>query len=94
MIAAVRIGAGVVVWALHFAIVYALTAYGCARGVDVRAPVVAATLLALAAAALVAWRAWPAADAFAHWLTAALAATAMLAIAWEGVAMLLSPGCR
>jgi hypothetical protein len=94
MAAAVRIGAGAVVWALHFAFVYGATAYGCARGLDARAPIIVATVLALAAAASIFVRAWPAAHAFTRWLAAGLAATAMLAVAWEAIATLLSPGCR
>lgn len=90
---ALRIGAGAVVWALHFAFVYGATAYACARGLDVRAAIVAATLLALAAAAFVFLRAWPGAAAFPRWLSAGLAAATMLAVAWEAIAMLLSPAC-
>ncbi|MGQ9368104.1 hypothetical protein [Azospirillum sp. ST 5-10] len=104
--------AGLLIWAAHLAVVYAFTALGCARGFAgatlfgiglVPAGVALATLLALAAAGLVAVRAWrgpwPAAGAsgeaggFVRWMTAAFAGLSWLAILWIGLPALQVPAC-
>jgi hypothetical protein len=85
--------AGVLVWALHFAAVYGFTGLACARGFGASAPwfVAAATALAAAIAAMLVVR--NVSSEFTRWMTAALAAAALIAIVWEGLAALLVPTC-
>ena len=82
---------GVIVWAVHFAVVYGFTALACARGFGGAAPwlVGVATLVAAAAAVLVLLA--HLSQEFTRWITAALAAAALLAILWEGLSALLVP---
>jgi hypothetical protein len=90
-----RIGAGVIVWALHFAAMYGAAAIACARGAAQALPwlVAATTVAGLVAAGVVVARSYPRRARFEDWLAAAVAASAMLAMAWEAVAMLASESC-
>jgi len=90
---ALRIPLGVVVWALHFAATYGFTALACARGFGAAVPwvVVAATLVAAAAA--IAVIATHLSAEFTRWMTASVAALALLAIVWEGLSPLWAPPC-
>jgi hypothetical protein len=94
--APLRIAAGALVWATHFGVVYGTTALACARGrADVvPAVVIGATLAGIAAAVLLVAGSYPHRERFAHWLAAAVAASAILAMAWEALAALLAPPCR
>lgn len=104
--------AGLLIWAAHFAVVYAFNGLACARGFAgttlfgiglVPAGIVAVTVLALAATALVVLRArrgpWPAlgtsdeAGRFVRWMTAAFASLSLLAILWIGLPALQVPAC-
>lgn len=87
--------AGIGVWALHFAAIYGATALACARDLPqaVLPAVVVATLAAAAALVAVVTRAWPRRAAFEHWLGAALAALALVAVLWEAIPVLLVPPC-
>ena len=90
---ALRISSGVLVWALHFALVYGFTALACARGFAAAAPwaVGAATLAAtLATLAIIVTHL---SGDFIRWLTAGVAAFALLAILWEGIPALLVAPC-
>lgn len=89
----VRLSSGVVVWALHFAVVYGFTALACARGFGHAAPwfVGAATAVAALLATVVLLKNLGA--EFTRWMGAALAAAALLAILWEGLPALMVDAC-
>ena len=102
--AALQISAGVIVWAVHFGIIYGYTGLACARRFDpsgmtwlalvpwvigVTTLVGAVLTLALIAPAL---RARGRAD-FAQWMGACVAALALVAILLEGVAVVWVPVC-
>ena len=82
---------GVIVWALHFTVIYGFTALACARGFGAAAFLVvgAATLVAAAAAGLLILANWN--GEFTRWMTAAVAGAALLAILWEGMAAFMVP---
>lgn len=90
-----RIGFPVIVWGLHFGVVYALTALACARAAPQTVPwtIGVATLVAAGAMIVTILRAWPRSSDFTGWLTGALAAAALVAIVWEGLPVLLVPPC-
>jgi hypothetical protein len=90
---ALRISAGVIVWALHFALVYGFTGLACARGLGAAVPWVVAAVTALAAALAVLLVLKNLHAEFIQWMTAAVAAAALVAILWEGLAGLLVPTC-
>jgi hypothetical protein len=101
--------AGLLIWALHFLIVYATTALACARGFAdaslfgigvVQLTVLVATvagLVAVGAITLAGFR-WArrtddAGASFVRWLTGSIALLSFLAIAWDGLPALLVPAC-
>jgi hypothetical protein len=90
---ALWISSGVIVWALHFAAIYGFTALACARGIGAAAPWVvgAATVVAAALAAALILR--NLSSEFTQWMTAAVAAAALLAILWEGLSAFLAAPC-
>jgi hypothetical protein len=89
------ISGGALCWALHFAAVYGFTGLACARGMAGAVPLAIAgfTLVAASAAAVILALALRRRDSFEHWLAAAVAALALLAIAWEALPALLVPAC-
>jgi phosphatidylserine synthase len=91
-----RISAGVIVWAVHFTILYGATSLSCARGEPRLAVWIAAlaTAAAVLLAATIVVREWRQRDAFESWLAAALAALALVAIVWEALPMLIVPACQ
>jgi hypothetical protein len=91
-----RMSAGAIVWAAHFAALYGFTALACARGFPDAISWVAgaATLAALAAAGYVVARAFPGRADFSEWMTAAIAGVAIVAIVFEGIALAMVPACR
>jgi len=90
---ALRMSSGVIVWALHFALVYGYTALACARVFGASVPSVVGG--ATAAAALIALGLILAnlGHEFTRWMSAALAAAALLAILWEGLSVFMVPAC-
>lgn len=104
-----RICAPLVVWAVHFLVIYAFTAVACARGLGsasalgiglVPGTIGIATVAAVAAASMTtraALRKRPrAADetaAFVYWVSAAAGGLAVLAILWQALPALLVPVC-
>lgn len=101
---------GLIVWAAQFTIIYAVTSVACARGwyrfsllgLDlVRVSIAAATLLALAATALVFWRALSdersaqdePSERFIETLTLWICGLSLVAIAYNGVPALILPAC-
>lgn len=98
--------AGPLVWALHFVAIYGLTGVACARpgaaGPWLGLPAAgwAVVGLGLVAAAVLAacLRAQPGSASpdnrrFLRWTGSALIGLALLAIAWETLAVFLVPGC-
>lgn len=85
----------IVVWALHFAVIYGTTGLACARGAPGMVPWVIgiATLLAAAACSAIFVMHARRRGAFRHWLSAGIAAMALLAIVWEALPVLLVPAC-
>jgi hypothetical protein len=88
-----RMAFGVIVWAVHFGVIYGSTGLACARGLGEAVPwtIGAATLLAAATAGAIVLT--HLSHEFTRWMTAALAALALVAIAWEGLAVLMVPAC-
>ncbi len=109
------IGAGLVIWTGNFLLTYVFTAVACARGFAsitfagvgiVPLVVVSSTVLALAAAAWVAFRALsgyrarcdaegkPDTECFIHFTAAGVASLSMVAITWTGFVAAVSSSCR
>jgi hypothetical protein len=102
---------GFVFWAAQFTMIYGVTSVACARGwyrisllgLDiVRASVAAATLVALAATALVFWRSFRArersdndepSEHFVETVTLWVCGFSVVAIAYNGLPALLLPAC-
>jgi hypothetical protein len=98
--------AGPIVWAVHFVGIYALAGIVCARpgsagrwqGLGWEGwAIVTASMVAVAVLAAC-WRLRSRSEdahnrGFLHWMAAALAALAVLAIAWETLSVFLVPGC-
>lgn len=92
---ALRIGAGVIVWTLHFAAIYGVTGLACARGwTSIVAPSIgAATALAAAACIAIIVAGWRRRAEFESWLSASVGALALVAIAYEAIPVLIVPIC-
>jgi hypothetical protein len=92
---ALRISSGVIIWALHFAAIYGLTALACARGLPqaVLPAVVAATLVAAALLVPVLVRGFRRRGEFESWMSATVGAFALVAIAWEAIPVFMVPPC-
>jgi hypothetical protein len=91
--AALRISLGVILWALHFTVIYGFTALACARGFGASASWVVGVATVVAAAAALALIVTHLSTEFTHWMTAAVAALALVAIIWEGLPALMVPAC-
>jgi hypothetical protein len=91
---ALRISAGAIVWALHFAATYGFTALACARGLGAAVPylVSAATMLAILSIAVLLARSMRR-EGFEEWLTFAVAAIALVAVVFETVPVFLVDAC-
>ena len=98
-----RMFSGVIIWAVHFTAIYAFVALACARGFAqaqwLGASVVvwavsAATIVAVAAILAMLVPALRAAGhAFEDWMTAAVAALALVAIVFETLPVVMVPAC-
>jgi hypothetical protein len=87
------IPSGALVWAVHFAAIYGITALACARGFAHVVPWTVGIAGSIAVALLVViMRATYAAE-FVGWTTSAIAGAALLAIVWESLAGFLVPAC-
>ena len=95
MSSVLRIGAGALVWAAHFIVLYGATALACARGHGRVAPwvIAIATAAGVAMAATIVAKAYPRRSDFVQWMTAAVAAAAIVAMLWEAVAGIVSRSC-
>jgi hypothetical protein len=87
---------GVVIWALHFGAIYGLTGLACARGWQEVVPpgVALATVVAAILALAVLVAGWRRRAQFESWMTAGIAALALVAIVWEALPVLIVPICR
>ena len=90
-----RLAFPLVVWGVHFAIVYGSTSLACARAAPGAVPwmIGLATVAAGAALIVTIAREWPRRSDFEAWLASALAAMALIAIAWEALPVLMVPAC-
>jgi hypothetical protein len=86
---------GIVVWAVHFAILYGFTGLACARGYGQAVPWVAggATLAAIAAMGLIALRTLPRRGEFMSWMTLAIAGLGAVAVLYEAVSLFVLSPC-
>lgn len=92
---ALRMSAGVLVWAAHFAFIYGFVGLACARGFPGPVPWVigGATLAASLAALAIMVLGYRERAKFESWLMATVAAFALIAILWEGMTVLIVPAC-
>ena len=90
---AVWISSGALVWALHFGVIYGFTGLACARGFGTAAPWVIGAATGVAAAGAIAIILTHLSSDFTRWMSAAVAAAALLAILWEGLPALMVPAC-
>jgi cytochrome c len=92
---ALRIAAGIGIWALHFGAIYAIAAIACARNAASVIPwsIGAVTAIALVAALVVIAGSIRKRSGFAAWMTIAVAAIAAVAIVFEAIAVALVPAC-
>jgi drug/metabolite transporter (DMT)-like permease len=88
---ALRMSAGVIVWALHFG----FTALACARGFAGAVPWVAgaASALALAALLLILSRSRPRRDEFESWLAFSIAALGLAGVVFQTLPVYLVRTC-
>ena len=91
--AALRISLGVVLWAVHFTVIYGFTALACARGFGSAAPWLVGVATVAAGAAAIVIIVTHLSSEFTRWMTAAVAGLALLAIVWEGLPALIVPVC-
>ena len=92
---ALWIAAGIGVWALHFAAIYAVTAIACARAAPNVVPwsIAGATVVGLALAGAIVVIGWRKRADFVDWMAAGVAALAIVAIVWEAAALPFVPAC-
>jgi len=89
------IGAGAIIWALHFIAIYSVTALACARALPRAVPfaIAAATLLAAGVTAALIVKGYRGRASFIGWMTASVAALALVAIVYESVGAVVLPPC-
>jgi hypothetical protein len=88
-----RMSAGAVVWAVHFGVIYGVTAAACARNFAPLVPWTVGISGAVAAAALLALMTLRSESAFEHRVTAGVAGAALLAVFWETIGAFVVPLC-
>ncbi len=107
--ALLRMSAPLVIWALHFLVIYGLTGIACARGFAatrvlgldaVPWGIAVATLIAAGAmlftigvAVRQLRRRSHSTDAFVHWMSAAAGGLALVGVLWEAVPVFIVPVC-
>lgn len=99
-----RMFSGVIIWAVHFTAIYGFTALACARGFASLAwlgigivpwAIGGATFVAATAMLVILVPALRGArDSFENWMTAGVAALALVAILWETLPVMMVPVCR
>ena len=90
---AMRMSLGIAVWALHFTVIYGFTALACARGFGAAAPWVVGAASVVATAIAVTIILTHLSSEFTRWMTASVAAAALVAIVWEGLSAFMVPAC-
>jgi len=88
-----RMALPVALWALHFTAIYGFTALACARGFAGAVPWTVGAMSALAALLAVFLLISNLSARFERWMTAALAAFALVAIVFETLTVVLVPAC-
>lgn len=93
---ALRLSAGVIVWSLHFAVIYGFTALACARGMAAPVPWIigVATLAGGGACVAIMVAALGRREQFESWVAAGVAGFALLAILWESIPVLTVAPCQ
>ena len=86
----------VLIWALHFTVIYGFTSLACARSMPSLVPwvVTAASLVAALAVFATLRPAMRRRDTFHGWMTVALAIASLVAIGYETSAVYLVPSCQ
>jgi hypothetical protein len=92
---ALWIASGAIVWALHFAAVYGLTALACARAFPRAVPwaVGAATLLGAGLSLALMVKGYRGRATFIGWMTGTVAALALVALLFEAVGAAVIRSC-
>lgn len=92
---ALRMSSGVLVWGLHFAVIYGYTGLACARGFGHTVPWVigVASIAAVLAVVVIIVAGYRQRAVFESWMMATLAAFALVAIVWEAIPVLIVPVC-
>jgi hypothetical protein len=87
---------GVLVWAVHFGLIYAVVTLACAHGSPgpASAGVAGATLVALAANGALILHGYRARATFVGWMTAGLAFASAWAVLYEGIGVFFLAPCR
>jgi hypothetical protein len=90
-----RISAGVLVWSVHFAVIYGFTALACARGTPQAVPWVigVATLAAAAVCVLIAVKEFARRERFESWLAGSVASVALVAVVLEALPVFMVSAC-
>jgi hypothetical protein len=98
-----RLSAGIIIWAVHFAVIYGYTGLACARRFDASGEIwvtlvawvvgVATAVGVLLAVVFVAPAVRATRRAFVDWMSGWVAAFAVLAMILEGIAILWVPVC-
>jgi hypothetical protein len=90
-----RLSAGILVWALHFGLIYGVTGLACARGMPRAAPwgIGAATLVAVLVLVPLVVAGWRRRAEFESAIGGALGAFALLAVLWQALPVLLIEAC-
>jgi hypothetical protein len=86
---------GVMVWALHFTAIYGITGLACARGwpsLVLPSIAVATAVAALASVSIIAAGLRRRGE-FEYWMSASIAALALVGIVWEAIPVFLVPIC-
>jgi len=95
MSTALRMSAGVIVWAVHFGALYGFTALACARGFAGAVPWVtgAASFVAVLAMLFIMARNLPRRGEFESWMAFSIAALALVGIVFETVPVYVVRTC-
>jgi hypothetical protein len=89
--AALRMSSPVIVWALHFTVVYGFTALACARGFGGGTPWAVGVATGVAAVLCLLIIVSNLGSGFTRWVSACLAGASLVAIAWEGLSAFMVP---
>ena len=88
--------AGALTWAVHFTLIYGITALACARGVPRAVPwaIAIAGALAVAVTFAVLQRSRRERHTFVGWMTAVSAGLALVAVVYESLPVVFLPVCQ